>query len=209
MPSKLERPAGPLQRAIALAFATPSRARLLENGRVRRFEHSLTTMAAGDVIAVVQALQEASIRACVTGGWGVDALLGRQTRRHADLDLIVAKHESDDAVTALRQLGYTSFVEEVTPEDCLSVRLISRDRRGRLVDLHPVDLGELMARCAELAGTELEPGWLEASGTIAGMSVTCVSVEAQVLLHQGYEPRPADRHDGELIERLAPPPSAR
>jgi lincosamide nucleotidyltransferase A/C/D/E len=44
-------------------------------------------MAAADVLDVLQALAEAGVWASVEGGWGVDALLHRQTRQHGDLDL--------------------------------------------------------------------------------------------------------------------------
>jgi hypothetical protein len=44
-------------------------------------------MDAADVIAVLDALDEAAVRHWVGGGWGVAALAGRQTRSHRDLDL--------------------------------------------------------------------------------------------------------------------------
>jgi lincosamide nucleotidyltransferase A/C/D/E len=45
---------------------------------------------AGDAIDLCQILEQRGIRFWVMGGWGVDALLGRQTRPHKDLDLLVA-----------------------------------------------------------------------------------------------------------------------
>ena len=45
-----------------------------------------TYMDADDVLRVIDRLASADIRVWVDGGWGVDALLGRQTRRHHDLD---------------------------------------------------------------------------------------------------------------------------
>jgi len=37
-----------------------------------------------------QALMElSSLDVCLDGGWGVDALLGEQTREHGDLDIIL------------------------------------------------------------------------------------------------------------------------
>ncbi|MGZ4382041.1 MAG: nucleotidyltransferase domain-containing protein, partial [Gaiellaceae bacterium] len=44
-------------------------------------------MRATDVLEVLAALGEAGVRASLEGGWGVDALVGRQTREHEDLDL--------------------------------------------------------------------------------------------------------------------------
>ncbi len=44
-------------------------------------------MAAEDVVALLDGLNAHDVDACVGGGWGVDALLGEQTREHSDLDL--------------------------------------------------------------------------------------------------------------------------
>ena len=44
-------------------------------------------MTADAVLEVIATLEEASVRVWLDGGWGVDALLGEQTRNHADLDL--------------------------------------------------------------------------------------------------------------------------
>jgi hypothetical protein len=42
-----------------------------------------------DVIEVLDALDSAGVEWWVLGGWGVDALIGEQTRAHKDLDLAV------------------------------------------------------------------------------------------------------------------------
>lgn len=48
-------------------------------------------MTASDVAVVLDRLEDAKIEAWLEGGWGVDALLGKQTRTHDDLDLINAR----------------------------------------------------------------------------------------------------------------------
>src|ERR687893_1056548 len=45
---------------------------------------------AEDVIELYSALRAEGVRVWVDGGWGVDALLGRQTRPHKDFDAIAA-----------------------------------------------------------------------------------------------------------------------
>jgi lincosamide nucleotidyltransferase A/C/D/E len=42
-----------------------------------------------DVIDVLDALEAESVHHWVAGGWGVDILVGSQTRAHRDLDLAV------------------------------------------------------------------------------------------------------------------------
>lgn len=63
-------------------------------------------MRLGEVMAVLTDLRQAGCRCWVAGGWGVDGLVGRQTRPHRDLDLAVdAEHEAA-ALGALSMLGY-------------------------------------------------------------------------------------------------------
>ena len=57
-------------------------------------------MTAEDVVAFVRLCKEHGIDIVIDGGWGVDALLGEQTRRHEDLD--IAMQHAD--TTALREL---------------------------------------------------------------------------------------------------------
>jgi Aminoglycoside-2''-adenylyltransferase len=44
-------------------------------------------MTAADVVTLMRALDADAVQVCLSGGWAIDALLGAQTRRHADLDL--------------------------------------------------------------------------------------------------------------------------
>ena len=46
-------------------------------------------MQAEDVIELYALLLEHGVRLWVDGGWGIDALLNRQTRPHKDLDAFV------------------------------------------------------------------------------------------------------------------------
>jgi lincosamide nucleotidyltransferase A/C/D/E len=41
-------------------------------------------VSAQDVISIYQRLMAAGIQVWLTGGWGIDALLGEQTRPHKD-----------------------------------------------------------------------------------------------------------------------------
>ena len=57
-------------------------------------------MTATDVISLYTELENLSIAIWIDGGWGVDALLGEQTRPHQDLDIAVQQKD----VPRLRQL---------------------------------------------------------------------------------------------------------
>ena len=51
---------------------------------------NLTLMAPADVLELLDVLENHGIAVWLSGGWGVDALRGRQTREHADLDITIS-----------------------------------------------------------------------------------------------------------------------
>ena len=46
-----------------------------------------------DVIDLLEKIEQIGIDVWIDGGWGVDALLGRQTRPHNDIDIFVQKKD--------------------------------------------------------------------------------------------------------------------
>lgn len=135
----------------------------------------------------------------VGGGWGVDALIGRDTRPHADLDLMI---DAESLGAALDLLTADGFVLET---DWLPVRAEVAHPDGRRVDLHPVRFApDGSGVQAGLNGTEFRyPIGCSTAGVIGGRPVTCLSVAQQLLFHSGYEHRPVDRHDLALLDALA------
>lgn len=59
-----------------------------------------------EVLAVLERLERTGIECWVDGGWGIDALLGAQTRPHRDLDLVLDRTQIRSARRALTPLGY-------------------------------------------------------------------------------------------------------
>jgi lincosamide nucleotidyltransferase A/C/D/E len=151
-----------------------------------------------DVLAVTAALDEARARFWVAGGWGVDALVGRVTRPHRDLDLAVAAGDLDGAVRRLAALGYR-------PEtDWLPVRLELAAPGGRWVDLHPVVFdGRGDGLQTGLDGvTFAYPAADLVTGVLEGSVLPCLSAARQLVFHRGYPPRPQDLHDLALLAQL-------
>ena len=143
------------------------------------------------VLEVLETLRAAGVSASLDGGWGVDALLGRETRAHEDLDLVVSITDVGAIEGALAPLGF-----EVA-EDQLPVRFVMRRADGEQLDFHTVRFD------AEGGGVQPQPGGGSfryppegfVTGVVAGERVPCVSAPVQILCHIGYEPGPKDVHD--------------
>jgi len=89
-------------------------------------------MTASDVVDLLQFLEQNHISVCVDGGWGVDALLGRHTRRHSDLDIAI-RHQD---VPALRALLGAKGYRDVPRADTRDCNFVLGDDQGHEVDVH-------------------------------------------------------------------------
>lgn len=153
-----------------------------------------------EVHAVLDALGTAGIPTWVAGGWGVDALAGRQTRAHRDLDLLVDAERLEDCLSILTARGYA------VETDWLPVRVeVGAAGRG-WVDVHPVRLAaDGSGVQAGLDGTRFDyPPDCFTTGNLAGREVPCLTAAHQQLLHTGYEPRAQDIHDLRVLRTLEP-----
>src|SRR5262245_44825073 len=78
----------------------------------RRFCHDDSVsggagMPFSQMLAVLDAVRSVGCRFWVEGGWGVDALVGHQTRPHRDVDIAIDGTFEDQVLGALQKLGYT------------------------------------------------------------------------------------------------------
>jgi lincosamide nucleotidyltransferase A/C/D/E len=154
-------------------------------------------MEAAEVRRLVEALDAASVRVWLDGGWGVDALLEEETREHDDLDLVVALEQGDSLAAILRSLGY----EHVAGSAPTSFVLV--DRAGHQVDVHPVTFDPPRGGGVYLMEDGRE--WMypmegfSGTGRVAGHEVRCLSPKVQVLVHTGYELTAKDYRELELL----------
>jgi lincosamide nucleotidyltransferase A/C/D/E len=95
-------------------------------------------MTSADVIEIYTTL--AGLRICVwiDGGWGVDALLGRQTRSHKDLDIVIEDHQLLQFEQFLTSLGYHRIKREIERP----FNFVLADHRGREIDVHVISRDE-------------------------------------------------------------------
>jgi lincosamide nucleotidyltransferase A/C/D/E len=136
-------------------------------------------MTASDVLDILHLFIANHIEVIIDGGWGVDALLGEQTRPHSDLD-IAMPHQHVPLARAL--LDARGFKDEPRP-DTRRCNFVLTDDRGRSVDFHTYifdDLGNL------IFGLPYPLESLCGMGMIAGQPVRCITPEWMVRFHTGY-----------------------
>lgn len=154
-------------------------------------------MTAERVLEFLEILESSGVDAWIDGGWGVDALLGYQSRSHDDLDLVVALEQVDRIRQVLASRGFT------LSEEHLPVRFVMAHPDLRRIDFHTVtfDQGGSGAQVQPNGGTFYYPAEGFTSGTILGRRVPCISADVQVLCHMGYEPAEKDAHDVLLLQK--------
>jgi lincosamide nucleotidyltransferase A/C/D/E len=157
----------------------------------------VTMTTAGDVERVLERLDGAEVEAWLEGGWGVDALVGEQTREHLDLDLIVRV----DDVPRMREV--------LAAEDFALVRgvpdsnFVLRGAAGREIDVHPVrfdQAGNGVYRMADGNDWVFPASGFGGVGRVGRRTVRCLTADVQMLCHAtGYVPGDTDVHDMRLL----------
>lgn len=154
-------------------------------------------MDAGEVERLLDLLEAAGIAVWLDGGWGVDALLERETREHDDLDLVAELADARRLTDVLERAGYEA-VAGGAPKSFVLV-----DREGRQVDVHPVVMDESRGGGVYLMDDGRE--WVYPAegfagrGRVAGREVRCLSPEVQVLVHAGYDLTDKDYRELDLL----------
>jgi len=169
----------------------------------------MSSMSEDDAVALLRRLGEHRVDACVGGGWGVDALLGRQTREHSDLDLWLPAAHLEHLFVAFAAVGLDRIFP--WPGD-RPWNFVLHDGADLRVDLHLYEAcpdGSVYYGSA-LDGEVFPAEALDGAGTIAGVPVRCEAAEWSLRWHTGYQARDVDHHDVPLLCRrfdLALPPA--
>jgi lincosamide nucleotidyltransferase A/C/D/E len=147
-------------------------------------------------------LEGGGIEVWVDGGWGVDALAGRQSRPHDDLDVVVRIDQVGRLWEVLTEAGF----EHTPAADDRPWNFVVTDRRGRRIDVHAVTFdaaGDARYGPPEAQDVGWPAGTLEGTGTIGGRAVRCTVAAQQIASHAGYELRPKDHRDLKVLRSLA------
>ncbi|WP_341927980.1 hypothetical protein [Nocardioides psychrotolerans] len=161
-------------------------------------------------MTVYELLDAAGVRCWVMGGWGVDALLGRVTREHKDLDLLV--HRADLArYTDLTGSGGFARKLEWSENRSVEIDGVTSDTAfvdahpdGREIDVHVVDVLDDEVIQLHDGPWPLPTDTLSGRGILAGRAVRCVSRDAQLAMHSCYDLPEKHREDVRLLQAPLP-----
>lgn len=145
-----------------------------------------------DVEKFLELCERHNVTVWIDGGWGVDALLGEQTRPHEDLD--IALHNSD--VQKLRGLLEADGFLRVDRDDTTEYNFVLGDNNGRSVDFHAFELND---DGSNALGVEYVAEHLTGTGRIGNKIVKTIDPRWMVTFHTWYEPDENDYHDVKLL----------
>lgn len=137
-------------------------------------------MKAEKAIELLELFKANGIDTVVDGGWGVDALLGEQTREHEDLDIAIPHKD----VPKLRELLTARGFSEIPRDDTRDCNFVLGDHRGNLIDVHSYTFDE---QGNNIYGVAYLPEHFTGIGIINGYPVKCIPPEWAIKFHTGYE----------------------
>ena len=153
-------------------------------------------MTADKVVQIYSLFRQSAITVWIDGGWGIDALLGQQTRNHSDLDIVIQVHDVEKAIHILQEKGYIK-PKEANKSDHNFVMISDTDQ----IDFHVIcfdDDGKGVYGPSDnnVYYPEYAFGYY---GKIKGLTVNCISPQYQLESHSGYTLRLCDYQD---VQRL-------
>ncbi len=150
------------------------------------------------LVELLQLIKDAGIPVWLDGGWGVDVLLGTQTRTHKDVDIILPVADVPKLQELLARRRFV--VKEGKPPDSF----VLADGCGLEIDVHAIAFdnnGNGLYRMQNGEDWVYPAEGFNGRGVIDGMSVRCLSPTAQVLCHaHGYLPTEKDIRDMGLLQ---------
>jgi len=164
---------------------------------------------ADDVIDIYKRLAAQNIPVWLTGGWGIDALLGDQTRSHKDLDVLMLLDDIERMCELLAGEGYclkelwseNRWVVDAF-ENKIATAFVLGDSVSRELDVHAIRLDEQgngIPQWEETDGFIFEAQSLAGQGVIAEFPVQCISPAMQMRCHLGYELPEKQQRDLQLL----------
>jgi len=159
-----------------------------------------------ELVLVVESFENMGLPYWLAGGWGVDALVQRQTRRHKDIDIIIEdfEHNEPKARQAFLALGF-DHVKMDQGGMWMPWRSNFEDRAGHRIELLAIDwahLRDVFALAAERpnpTSTKDLTGEVLTVGMLNGRPIPCLTRNAQLLFHTGFPLEDAGTTDVSLL----------
>lgn len=145
-------------------------------------------MDADDVINIYKLTRENGIDIWIDGGWGIDALLEKQTRPHNDLDIAVDRKD----LVKLRNLLTKREYKEKEDSNAAEWNFVLADNQGHEIDVHVFEFDD---QGNNIYGIKYPKESLTGTGTINGQHVNCIALEYVLQFHSNYEPKEKDFKD--------------
>lgn len=146
-----------------------------------------------ELLRLCRAFEAAGLAFWIDGGWGVDVLLGEQTRSHSDLDLAVLHSDLFAFGMVLEALSYRQLDRPGDPE----WNWVFRSPDGWSVDLHGFVLDDrgngILGEPAD--GSMYPVGALDGTGVLGGLTLSCIAAPFVLAFRNSFVPRAVDHHD--------------
>ncbi len=148
-----------------------------------------------ELLLVIESLEMAGVSYWLAGGWGVDALLRRCTRRHKDIDIVIDDFALSEPKVrqALVSLGFAHVTRDQGGV-WMPWRSNFEDRAGHRIEVLAIDWEHLRKVFALDPVRDPTSTWpIEdlvretlTVGEIEGRQVPCLTTGAQLLFHTGF-----------------------
>lgn len=157
-------------------------------------------MAADSALEIYNSLEKMGILIWIDGGWAKDALIGRQTRQHRDLDFAVESKNLSRLINHFISLGYGEIPR---PEEN-KWDIVLGDDNGHELDIHAFEFDDNRRIIDKPYWDAYGHDALNGIGHINGFEVRCVNIDhlLKTLDKNKRELREKDHHDLALLLEL-------
>lgn len=145
-------------------------------------------MNAEDVLQIYNQLASKGVPIWIDGGWCVDALLGKQTREHPDLDIAIDHNNESQLKEFLIDSGYKIQARS----NATDWNYVMINNLGKTIDIHVFEFDEAGDN---KYGIEYHKDSLTGMGDILGEEVQCISPEWMFKFKTAYMPKGKDLQD--------------
>ena len=153
-----------------------------------------------DACEIIKYALQNEIKVYLDGGWGVDALLKRESRIHNDIDLFVELKHYHDYIYVIKQHGF----EEVNTDYTTDGHTVWKDDKQRIIDLHCFEFTD---DGIVYEGDIFPSKTFSGIGKVGDITVSCIEPLSQMVQSEQLLQRDVRKYD-EAPEWQLPEPGA-